>query len=69
MVMDANKDGHIGDTYALFQALAMKEAILTWHPSKSPPATYNQNLQQQLIEGSVDWSLVWASFWMQTSVP
>jgi hypothetical protein len=29
MVMDANKDGHIGDTYALFQALAMKEAILT----------------------------------------
>jgi hypothetical protein len=51
MAMNANEDVRTGTTDELFQALGMKEAILTWHASKSPPATYNWNLQRHQIDG------------------
>jgi hypothetical protein len=51
MAMDANEDVCIGATDALFQMLGMKVAILTRHPRKSPPVTYDWNLQWQLIDG------------------
>jgi hypothetical protein len=49
--MDAKEDIHTGATAEFFQALGMKEATLSWHPRKSPPATYNRNRQRQPIDG------------------
>jgi hypothetical protein len=49
--MDSNEDIRTGATENFFQALGMKEAILSRHQGKSPPATYNRNLQRQPIDG------------------
>jgi hypothetical protein len=49
--MDANEDVCHGDVAEMMSSLASHEAILHQHSSKSPPATYNHNYQQQPIDG------------------
>jgi hypothetical protein len=49
--MDANEDIRDGNVAKLMESMAMTEAILNQHSTKSPPATYNRNYQQQPVDG------------------
>jgi hypothetical protein len=49
--IDANEDVRTGRTAEFFRALGMKEAILSRHQERSPPATYNRNNSREPIDG------------------
>ena len=49
--MDANEDVRKGETYNFFRAAGMKEAILSSHTGRDPPATYNRNMNREPIDG------------------
>ena len=51
VTMDANEDVRTGETAAFFRSVDMKEAILTRHHTRSPPATHNRNRHRQPIDG------------------
>jgi hypothetical protein len=49
--IDANEDVRTGRTDEFFRAFGMKEAILTRHQERSPPATNNRNNSREPIDG------------------
>jgi hypothetical protein len=51
ITMDANDDVRKGPVAEFFRTLDMKEAILTRHNRKSPPATHNRNNSREPIDG------------------
>jgi hypothetical protein len=49
--MDANEDVRSGIVDTVFSSLGLREAILSLHKDKSPPATQNRNTKRQPIDG------------------